>query len=90
MSEIKLTEDELKRIQDLNQDFTKAKLEIADNVLRQQMNLKALEDLRVTFGVEEKKLAAKIETQINNTTTQPANYQNTSIHSGPATRKLAR
>ena len=42
MSEIKLTEDELKRIQDLNQDFTKAKLEIADNVLRQQMNLKAL------------------------------------------------
>jgi hypothetical protein len=57
MSEIKLTEDELKRIQDLNQDFTKAKLEIADNVLRQQMNLKALEDLRVTFGVEEKKLA---------------------------------
>ena len=57
MSEIKLTEDELKRIQDLNQDFTKAKLEIADNVLRQQMNLKALEDLRVTFGEEEKKLA---------------------------------
>ena len=57
MSEIKLTEDELKRIQDLNQDFTKAKLEIADNVLRKQMNLKALEDLRVTFGVEEKKLA---------------------------------
>jgi len=57
MSEIKLTEDELKRIQDLNQDFTKAKLEIADNVLRQQMNLKALEDLRAAFGVEEKKLA---------------------------------
>ena len=57
MSEIKLTEDELKRIQDLNQDFTKAKLEIADNVLRQEMALKQLEDLRVTFGVEEKKLA---------------------------------
>ena len=50
MSEIKLTEDELKRIQDLNQDFTKAKLEIADNVLRQEMALKQLEDLRVTFG----------------------------------------
>tara|TARA_B110000046_G_C12914260_1_gene364218 strand:- start:318 stop:578 length:261 start_codon:yes stop_codon:yes gene_type:complete len=57
MSEIKLTEEELKRIQDLNQDFTKAKLEIADNVLRQEMALKQLEDLRVTFGVEEKKLA---------------------------------
>ena len=57
MSEIKLTEEELKRIQDLNQDFTKAKLEIADNVLRQQQALKQLEDHRVTFGVEEKKLA---------------------------------
>ena len=57
MSEIKLTEDELKKIQELNQDFTKAKLEIADNVLRQQQALKQLEDLRVTFGVEEKKLA---------------------------------
>ena len=59
MSEIKLTEDELKKIQELNQDFTKAKLEIADNVLRQQMNLKALEDLRGAFGIEEKKLAEK-------------------------------
>ena len=57
MNKIKLTEEELKRIQDLNQDFTKAKLEIADNVLRQEMALKQLEDLRVTFGVEEKKLA---------------------------------
>ena len=33
MSEIKLTEDELKKIQELNQEFTKTKLEIADNVL---------------------------------------------------------
>ena len=59
MSEIKFSEDELKKIQELNQDFTKAKLEIADNVLRQQMNLKALEDLRGAFGIEEKKLAEK-------------------------------
>jgi len=57
MSEIKLSEDELKRIQDLNQDFNKAKMEIADNVLRQQNALKQLEDLRTTFGVEEKRLA---------------------------------
>ena len=40
--------------------------------------------------IEENKLAAKTETQINNRTTQPTNYQNSSIHSGPATRKLAR
>lgn len=57
MSQIKLTEEELKRIQDLNQEFTKAKLEIADNVLRQQASLKQLDDLRVAFGVEEKKLS---------------------------------
>jgi hypothetical protein len=38
MSEIKLTEDELKKIQELNQDFTKAKLEIADNVLREEIS----------------------------------------------------
>jgi|TARA_R110001606_G_scaffold398675_1_gene578308 hypothetical protein len=57
MSQIKLTEEELKRIQDLNQEFTKAKLEIADNVLRQQASLKQLDDLRAAFGVEEKKLS---------------------------------
>jgi hypothetical protein len=57
MSQIKLSEEELKRIQDLNHDFNKAKMEIADNVLRQQNALKQLEDLRITFGVEEKKLS---------------------------------
>ena len=57
MSQIKLTEEELKRIQDLNQEFTKAKLEIAHNVLRQQASLKQLDDLRAAFGVEEKKLS---------------------------------
>jgi|8_EtaG_2_1085327.scaffolds.fasta_scaffold461634_2 hypothetical protein len=57
MSEIKLTEEELKSIQHLNQEFTKTKLEIADNVLRQQASLQQLSDLRASFGVEEKKLA---------------------------------
>ncbi len=57
MNQIKLTEEELKRIQDLNQEFTKTKLEIADNVLRQQASLKQLDDLRAAFGVEEKKLS---------------------------------
>ena len=57
--EKELDPEELKKIQELNQDFTKAKLEIADNVLRQQMNLKSLEDLRGAFGIEEKKLAEK-------------------------------
>ena len=57
MSEIKLTEEELKSIQHLNQEFTKTKLEIADNVLRQQGSLQQLNDLRASFGVEEKKLS---------------------------------
>ena len=34
MNQIKLNDEELKRIQGLNQEFTKAKIDIADNVLR--------------------------------------------------------
>ena len=59
MSEIKLTEDELKKIQELNQEFTKTKLEIADNVLRQDIAKDALNNLKSAFAVEEKKLAEK-------------------------------
>ena len=54
MSEIKLTEDELKKIQELNQEFTKTKLEIADNVLRQDLAKEALNNLKSAFAVEAK------------------------------------
>tara|TARA_R100000654_G_scaffold27757_1_gene52085 strand:- start:1913 stop:2170 length:258 start_codon:yes stop_codon:yes gene_type:complete len=59
MSQIKLTEEELKRIQNLNQDFTKAKLDIADNVLRILGLVDNISDLRKAFAVDEKALSEK-------------------------------
>ena len=59
MSQIKLTEEELKWIQNLNQDFTKAKLDIADNVLRILGLVDNISDLRKAFAVDEKALSEK-------------------------------
>lgn len=59
MSQIKLTEEELKRIQNLNQDFTKAKLDIADNFLRILGLVDNISDLRKAFAVDEKALSEK-------------------------------
>lgn len=59
MSQIKLTEEELKRIQGLNQEFTKAKIDIADNVLRVLAQVENIGDLRKAFAVDEKSLAEK-------------------------------
>tara|TARA_R100001509_G_scaffold12934_2_gene6693 strand:- start:281 stop:529 length:249 start_codon:yes stop_codon:yes gene_type:complete len=59
MSKNKLTEEELKRIQGLNQDFTKTKIEIADNVLRILSLVENISDLRKAFALDEKSLAEK-------------------------------
>ena len=59
MSEIKLTEEELKRIQSLNTEFTKSKIEIADNFLVMLKLAGNLDDLRKAFAVDEKDLAKK-------------------------------
>jgi len=59
MSQIKLTEEELKRIQNLNQEFTKTKLDIADNVLRMFEGINSIDSLRKAFAVDEKALAEK-------------------------------
>ena len=59
MSQIKLTEEELKRIQNLNQEFTKTKLDIADNVLRMFESINSIDSLRKAFAVDEKALAEK-------------------------------
>ena len=53
MSQIKLTEEELKRIQNLNQEFTKIKLDIADNVLRMFEGINSIDSLRKAFAVDE-------------------------------------
>ena len=59
MSQIKLTEEELKRIQNLNQEFTKTKLDIADNVLRMFEGINSNDAIRKAFAVDEKALAEK-------------------------------
>ena len=46
-------------LQNLNQDFTKAKLDIADNVLRILGLVDNISDLRKAFAVDEKALSEK-------------------------------
>jgi len=62
MSQIKLTEEELKRIQNLNQEFTKTKLDIADNVLRMFEGINSIDSLRKAFAVDEKDAVIDIAT----------------------------
>ena len=57
-----MQEEELKRIQGLNQEFTKAKIDIADNVLRVLAQVENINDLRKAFAVDEKSLAEKYGT----------------------------
>tara|TARA_R100000742_G_C4276224_1_gene97155 strand:+ start:732 stop:995 length:264 start_codon:yes stop_codon:yes gene_type:complete len=59
MAEKKITEDELKRLQGMNQEFTKTKLAIADSLLQQKELLAQMDDLRAAFKVDEKNLMEK-------------------------------
>ncbi len=55
----KITEEELKRLQGMNQEFTKTKLAIADSLLQQKELLSQMDDLRSAFKVDEKNLMEK-------------------------------
>lgn len=55
----KITEEELKRLQGMNQEFTKTKLAIADSVLQQKGLISQMDDLRSAFKVDEKSLTEK-------------------------------
>ena len=59
MAENKITPEELKRLQDMNQEFTKTKLALADSLLQQQQLLQQMADLRSAFKVDEKSLMEK-------------------------------
>ena len=59
MAENKITPEELKRLQDMNQEFTKTKLALADSLLQQQQLLQQMGDLRSAFKVDEKNLMEK-------------------------------
>ena len=55
----KITEEELKRLKGMNQEFTKTKLAIADSVLQQKGLISQMDDLRSAFKVDEKSLTEK-------------------------------
>jgi hypothetical protein len=54
-----LTNEELKKIQDLNADFNKAKISLGDLELQKQNILKNIEEIRQGFAENELELIAK-------------------------------
>lgn len=59
MDNIKVTEEELKKIQDLNADFTKSKNALGDLELQKQNVLQHIDMLRKEFALNEKSLIEK-------------------------------
>jgi len=54
-----LTPEELKNLQDLNQEFTQVKLRLADSVYQQVLFTKDLDVIKDKFSVVEKELGEK-------------------------------
>jgi ABC-type phosphate transport system auxiliary subunit len=54
-----LTQDELKLVQEMNNDFTKAKMALGDLELRKQELFKALDEMRAEFAKNEMELVEK-------------------------------
>jgi len=59
MENIKVTEEELKRIQDLNADFSKSKNALGDLELQKQNIFQHIDMLRKEFAINEKSLIEK-------------------------------
>lgn len=59
MENKKLTEEELKKIQEMNAEFNKAKLGLGDLELQKQGLLKHIETLREGFATNELELISK-------------------------------
>ena len=55
----KITEEELKRLQGMNAEFTKTKLALADSLLQQKELMVQMDNLRSAFKVDEKNLNQK-------------------------------
>ena len=53
-----VTPEELKSMQEINAKFQQAKIALGDVALQQQSILKAIDDIKVEFAIEEKKLVA--------------------------------
>tara|TARA_R100000278_G_scaffold65327_2_gene52360 strand:+ start:434 stop:658 length:225 start_codon:yes stop_codon:yes gene_type:complete len=56
---MKLTKEELKRVQELNNSFTQAKLAIGELELKRHGMLQEVDKLRQSFAIEEQKLISK-------------------------------
>ena len=56
---MKLTKEELGRVQELNNSFTQAKLALGELELKRHGMLQEMDKLRQNFGVEEQKLISK-------------------------------
>ena len=59
MENAKLTQEELIKIQELNSDFNKAKMAIADAELQKQAMMRIVDELKVQFSSHEKLLIEK-------------------------------
>lgn len=59
MGNAKLTQEELTKIQELNSDFNKAKMAVADAELQKQAMMRIVDELKVQFSSHEKLLIEK-------------------------------
>jgi hypothetical protein len=59
MQNVQLTQEELAKIQELNSDFNKAKMAIADAELQKQSMIRIIDELKVQFSSHEKLLIEK-------------------------------
>lgn len=59
MQNVQLTQEELTKIQELNSDFNKAKMAIADAELQKQSMIRIIDELKVQFSSHEKLLIEK-------------------------------
>lgn len=62
METVKITQEELEMIQNMNADFSKAKMGLGDLELQKQGLLKQIDDLRLSFARNEQMLIDKYGT----------------------------
>jgi hypothetical protein len=59
MENVQVTQEELIKIQELNSDFNKAKMAVADAELQKQAMIRIIDELKIQFSSHEKLLIEK-------------------------------
>jgi hypothetical protein len=59
MGKVQVTQEELTKIQELNADFNKAKMAVADAELQKHAMIRIIDELKVQFSLHEKLLIEK-------------------------------